>query len=677
MSIRHILFAGAVVLGVSSGTPAGAADVLNLARVRQLAAAGQPQLVAQSAAVQAARETAVAEAQLPDPRLKLGLQNVPVDGFALNREPMTQAMVAVEQMLPGGNKRALRAARAEAEASQMNAELDARRRQIERDAALAFVSLRGAQRQLDVARRLSRESANQVESLAPALRTGKSSQADYYAARTMVTMAHHREAELAAQVGRARADLSRWVGTAAEDALADEPELPLPPPKPLARMLDALERHPEHAMAAQAVGVADAEVALAREAGRPDKSIEIGYGRRARAFADMVSSASQCRCRCSPPTVRTAGSARAAPHSRRPAPAARTSSASTAPKWRALLDEWQRLGTGTHFRADRSSLLPLASRPHRSLRWPPTAADRDARAGARHAPRAKSRRVRRCCAAAGSAPASGRKSFRGIQLAYLRILARRTRDDTSTSLEMAGAGWPSSAPSASPPMPVRPEPMPPRTNQRAGAGEPATSARREGRSEDRPHRPLLARPDGAGPALRQARQVALHGHGPRPGLRGRRRDRRHGRDLARRHAEPRHPDAEVARAPMSPAIEAVGTVAENERAIHVVQARVNGFVEKLHVRANLDAGHRRPARPRRLRPDWVAGAGRVPRAAPAEPTRARRRGEASASRCCRFRRKSSARRKRGQRSRGSRFAHPRAASSRILARREGAMVAPA
>ncbi len=289
MSVRSMWFAGAVVLGLSSVAPAGAADVLTLARVRQLAAADQPQLVAQSAAVQAARETAVAEAQLPDPRLKLGLQNVPVDGFALNREPMTQAIVAVEQMLPGGNKRALRAARAEAEASQMTAELDARQRQIERDAALAFVALRGAQRQLDIARRLSRESANQVESMAPALRTGKSSQADYYAARNMVTMAHHREVELAAQVGRARADLSRWIGVAANEPLADEAELPLPPPRPLARVLDAMERHPEHATAAQAVGVADAEVALAREAGRPDKSIEIGYGRRARAFGDMVS----------------------------------------------------------------------------------------------------------------------------------------------------------------------------------------------------------------------------------------------------------------------------------------------------------------------------------------------------------------------------------------------------
>lgn len=285
----RFVVAGALALGLFSGPPAGAADSLSYARVRQLAAADQPQLAAQASAVQAAREQAVAEGQLPDPRLKLGLQNLPVDSFALNREPMTQSTIAVEQMLPGGNKRALRAARAQAEAGQMSAELDARRRQIERDAALAYVSLRGALRQLEVARRLSRESANQVESLVPALRAGRSSQADYYAARTTVTMAHHREVEIAATVGRARAELSRWIGAAANDPLAEEPDLPLAEPRPLVQILDALERHPEHAMATQAIGLAEADVALAREAGRPDKSIEIGYGRRSRAFGDMLS----------------------------------------------------------------------------------------------------------------------------------------------------------------------------------------------------------------------------------------------------------------------------------------------------------------------------------------------------------------------------------------------------
>src|SRR5260221_5693176 len=46
--------------------------------------------------------------------------------------------------------------------------------------------------------------------------------------------------------------------------------------------------------------------------------------------------------------------------------------------------------------------------------------------------------------------------------------------------------------------------------------------------------------------------------------------------------------AEVTKGTIAPVVEAVGTVAYNERDVAVVQARSNGFVEKLFVRAPLD-----------------------------------------------------------------------------------------
>src|SRR5882762_2865466 len=46
--------------------------------------------------------------------------------------------------------------------------------------------------------------------------------------------------------------------------------------------------------------------------------------------------------------------------------------------------------------------------------------------------------------------------------------------------------------------------------------------------------------------------------------------------------------AEVTKGAIAPVVEAVGTVAYNERDVAVVQARSNGFVERLYVRAALD-----------------------------------------------------------------------------------------
>lgn len=64
--------------------------------------------------------------------------------------------------------------------------------------------------------------------------------------------------------------------------------------------------------------------------------------------------------------------------------------------------------------------------------------------------------------------------------------------------------------------------------------------------------------------------------------------------------------AEVTQGALSPAIEAVGSVAYNERAVAVVQARANGYVEKLLVRAPLDPVKKGQAMAELYSPDWVA-----------------------------------------------------------------------
>ena len=64
--------------------------------------------------------------------------------------------------------------------------------------------------------------------------------------------------------------------------------------------------------------------------------------------------------------------------------------------------------------------------------------------------------------------------------------------------------------------------------------------------------------------------------------------------------------AEVTTGALATVVEAVGTVAYNERDLAVVQARSNGFVEKLYVRAPLDAVRKGQPLADLYVPDWVA-----------------------------------------------------------------------
>jgi len=64
--------------------------------------------------------------------------------------------------------------------------------------------------------------------------------------------------------------------------------------------------------------------------------------------------------------------------------------------------------------------------------------------------------------------------------------------------------------------------------------------------------------------------------------------------------------AEVTRGVLTPAVEAVGSVAYNERDVAVMQARSEGFVEKLYVRAPLDPVRKGQPLAELYVPEWVA-----------------------------------------------------------------------
>ncbi len=64
--------------------------------------------------------------------------------------------------------------------------------------------------------------------------------------------------------------------------------------------------------------------------------------------------------------------------------------------------------------------------------------------------------------------------------------------------------------------------------------------------------------------------------------------------------------AKVAKGSLATSIEAEGNVVYNERELEVVQARANGYVEKLYVRATLDPVRKGQALAELYVPDWVA-----------------------------------------------------------------------
>ena len=115
--LRGVAALAAALLAI--GAPPAAAQALTLAEAQRRAVARSQLLTAQDAAANAAQAMAVAAGQLPDPVLKAGVDNLPVNGpeaWSFTQDFMTMRRIGLMQEWTSSSKRELRAARFEREA---------------------------------------------------------------------------------------------------------------------------------------------------------------------------------------------------------------------------------------------------------------------------------------------------------------------------------------------------------------------------------------------------------------------------------------------------------------------------------------------------------------------------------------------------------------------------------
>ncbi len=286
-------FVAVVVGALLLAAPAAAAadPPLTLAEAQRRALARSQALPAQDAMAVSAREMAHAAGQFPDPVLKFGVDNLPVDGanaWNVSAEPMTMRRIGVMQEWPNAQKRDARRARFEREADRALTERSAAAAAVMRDTALAWLDRYYAEASVALYDEQAAETRLEVEAAEAAYRAGRGSQADIFAARSAVAMLAERSSEARRRVASSITMLARWLGSGADAPLAGRPDFA---DAPLAhdRLDDLLQRHPAIAVLAQQEAVASAEVKLAQANRDPDWSVEVMYQQRGSAFSNMMS----------------------------------------------------------------------------------------------------------------------------------------------------------------------------------------------------------------------------------------------------------------------------------------------------------------------------------------------------------------------------------------------------
>ncbi len=289
-----VLFMVAATVTEAAAVPAIAlaadADApLTMEESAQLATIDQPLLTERQDRIQAEDQQAIAAAQLPDPQLSGGLNELPIDtaeAFSTGRDNFTEFRIGLSQNFTRAEKRRLQGARKQLDAETDRAALDNEQRMVRRDSSLAWLDVYEGEQGLKLAQGLADEAALQVQALEKDYGSGRASQADWLASKVDAELAADKAHDWRHHVLRARAGLARWIGTAADRPIAASLAMPAVP-APLPGLMAGADHHPVIGGVDKQIEAAATDIALARQSYKPDYSVEVYYAYR-RDFADFV-----------------------------------------------------------------------------------------------------------------------------------------------------------------------------------------------------------------------------------------------------------------------------------------------------------------------------------------------------------------------------------------------------
>jgi|GEM_PF-3295415 len=227
---------------------------------------------------------------LPDPSMRIGIANLPVDSFEFDQEPMTQLTVGIKQALPRLATRQLKNQQGKLMAAEQGQKTQLRRAEVLRLSRLDWLSMFGLQRKIAL--------LNEQKTILNTLYASKISTYEHSATARQSTLLRLQtetlmlDEQLLMALGEQQATVQKlryWSPSSEEEQFKQLPATGLTRLTSLANTLiktDSLEieasllQHPRLRMSDEKLSVADLNTRLAKDAYKPQFSLEASYGYR-------------------------------------------------------------------------------------------------------------------------------------------------------------------------------------------------------------------------------------------------------------------------------------------------------------------------------------------------------------------------------------------------------------
>ena len=237
------------------------------------------------------KELAIAEDTLPDPKIKLGMMNIPTDTYETNQEPMTQLQFGIQQMIPRGNSLEIKSQRAISMSMLEDARTENQRRKITRNVRETWLELfywLNAERVVAKNRNLFSKLVSVTKQQYAA---GRQKQQDVIRSELELGMLDDRGTKITTMLEMTHAKLEKYLGSDFSNINLDEI---LPVLNVNSQDLTWIEKHPMMRMQQAMVTTSKKNVELAKQSYKPSWMLDLTYGKREDAIngterADFVS----------------------------------------------------------------------------------------------------------------------------------------------------------------------------------------------------------------------------------------------------------------------------------------------------------------------------------------------------------------------------------------------------
>ena len=253
------------------------ASALNLKQAERLAIQSDPSIESFKATSRSFVDESVADNTLPDPKLRLGAVNVPVDSFDLQQEQMTQLKVGIVQNFPRGDVLSIKQKQSQylsksALAMASDAEL-----KILRDVRESYLNLYYEVSAYQIIRETRKLFSELVKITESNYAAGRVNQQDVVLAGLELSRLDDRSTKIQAREEGYRAMLAQWIGDVAWNSISMEfPQLPALPEKVDLNLV--IPQHPLILAENAKIDASKQMTEMAKQEYKPGWSLLLDYG---------------------------------------------------------------------------------------------------------------------------------------------------------------------------------------------------------------------------------------------------------------------------------------------------------------------------------------------------------------------------------------------------------------